>query len=111
MFRLDRATGVRLTAIIAAFAAVMAGSVAAMAAVGNGVVHSGASATIPPLAPLDVQAINGSTVYAADGTTVLAVLKSSQTRIPVQLDQAHCLDGKRVHPIRQPERPHPIFEL
>ena len=87
MFRLNRAAGVRLTAIIAAFAAVMAGSVAAMAAVGNGLVHSGASATIPPLAPLDVQAINGSTVYADDGTTVLAVLKSSKTRIPVHLDQ------------------------
>ena len=87
MSRLNRAFLVRLAVVVAAFSAVMAGSVAAMAAVGNGLVHGAASATIPPLAPLDVQPVNGSTVYADDGTTVLAVLKSSQTRIPIRLDQ------------------------
>lgn len=73
--------------MIVAAAVVMAGAASALAAVGDGVVHNAASATIPPLAPLAVDPIQGSTIYAADGKTVIAVLKASQTRIPVSLDQ------------------------
>ena len=87
MIRLTHPGALRLAGVIAAFAAVMAGSVSAMAAVGDGLIHGAASATVPPLAPLVDEPINGSTVYAADGTTVLAVLKSSKTKIPVPLNQ------------------------
>jgi len=87
VFRPARSTAVRFAAVIAVSAAVMAGSASALAAVGDGMVHGAASATIPPLAALEVDPVNGSTVYAADGKTVLAVLKASQTRIPVPLGQ------------------------
>jgi membrane peptidoglycan carboxypeptidase len=77
----------RLAALAAASAAVLAGSVSAFAALGVGLAHGAASASIPPLAPLVDASLAGSTVYADDGTTVLAVLKDSQTRLPVALDQ------------------------
>lgn len=65
----------------------LAGSLSALSVVGVGLLHYAASATIPPLAKLDSTPLGGSTVYADDGKTVLAVLTASQTRKPVPLSQ------------------------
>jgi membrane peptidoglycan carboxypeptidase len=64
----------------------MTGAVSGLAAAGNGLLHHTATADAVPLPPLGSQvALGGSTVYAADGTTVLAVLHASQDRKPVAL--------------------------
>ena len=77
----------RFAALIAVSAVVLAAVVSAFAALGAGLMHNAASAEIAPLAPLAEATISGSTVYADDGTTVLAVLKTSETRIPVSLNR------------------------
>lgn len=77
----------RLVVIIAAGSLVAAGSLAALSAIGVALFHQSASATVPPLAALDSTPLGGSTVYADDGKTVLAVLTASQTRKPVPLKQ------------------------
>jgi penicillin-binding protein 1A len=67
---------------------VITGAVAAAASIGVQLLHRSASAELLPLAPLSSDsALGGSTVYADDGTTVLAVLHASEDRKPVQLNQ------------------------
>ncbi|HEY3810893.1 MAG TPA: transglycosylase domain-containing protein, partial [Acidimicrobiales bacterium] len=76
----------RLIAITAAIAVVITGAVTGVAAASNGLVHHAATADALPLAPLTSEAaLGGSTVYADDGTTVLANLHASQDRKPVPL--------------------------
>jgi penicillin-binding protein 1A len=78
----------RFVAITAATAVVISGAVFGLAVVGNGLLHHTATADAVPLPPLGSQtALGGSTVYAADGKTVLAVLHASQDRKPVALSQ------------------------
>jgi penicillin-binding protein 1A len=78
----------RLVAITAASATLLTGAVTGVAAAGTGLVHHAATADALPLAALTSQAaLGGSTVYAADGTTVLANLHASQDRKPVPLSQ------------------------
>ena len=56
--------------------------------VGTGLLHHTATADAMPLPPLGSEAaLGGSTVYAADGKTVLAVLHASQERKPIDLSQ------------------------
>jgi membrane peptidoglycan carboxypeptidase len=76
----------RLIALAAAGALLITGSVVAVATVGSGLVQHAATLDAIPLPPLGSQAaLGGSTVYAADGTTVLAVLHASEDRKPVAL--------------------------
>ena len=77
----------RLIAIIAAASVATVGSLTAVSAIWVGLIHHAASATLPPLEALDSAPLGGSTVYADDGKTVLAVLTASQTRTPVALGQ------------------------
>jgi penicillin-binding protein 1A len=64
------------------------GVVVSLAVVGSGLVRHTATADAVPLPPLNSPgALGGSTVYAADGKTVLAVLHASQDRKPVALSQ------------------------
>jgi len=70
---------------VAAGAVLASGAVVAMSAVASGMVHDTASAQEIPLPPLSSSVQEGSTIYAADGTTVLAVLRASQYREPVKL--------------------------
>ena len=78
---------VRLVAIIASAALLFTGTAVAISLIGDGLVHNAASAQQMPLPPLGSTLQEGSTVYAADGTTVLAVLQASQYRKPVDLRQ------------------------
>ena len=77
----------RLLALVGATGALIAGSVTAVSALGYRAVHNTASAVELPLTPLRDLALDGSTVYAADGRTVLAVLRGPKKRIPVPLAQ------------------------
>jgi penicillin-binding protein 1A len=80
---------VRLLAIIAATALLISGFVVGITVVGSGLVRHTATADAMPLPPLgSPAALGGSTVYAADGKTVLAVLHASQERKPIALKQA-----------------------
>jgi penicillin-binding protein 1A len=79
---------VRLVAVVAGSALVITGAVAGLVSVGVGLLHHSASADVLPLAPLNADsALGGSTVYADDGTTVLAVLHASEDRKPVPLSK------------------------
>jgi len=79
---------VRLVAIVGASALVFTGVLFGLATVGSGLLHHTATADAVPLPPLSSEdALGGSTVYAADGSTVLAVLHASEERKPVQLSQ------------------------
>ena len=75
----------RLAALVAAASLVTTGTITAVSAIGVRLVHDAASATIPPLSTIQSSPLGGSTVYAADGRTVLAVLTASETRKPVPL--------------------------
>ena len=77
----------RLLAIVGAFALVIAASVAALVAVADDAVHHSATAQELPLPPISSKLHLGSTVYARDGHTVLAVLQGPQTSIPTRLSQ------------------------
>ncbi len=78
----------RFVAIIAAGAMLITAAVVSLAVVGNHLVRHSVTADAVPLPPLGNQtALGGSTVYAADGKTVLAVLHASQDRKPVALSQ------------------------
>jgi penicillin-binding protein 1A len=78
----------RLVAIVAASALVISGAVVGLTAVGTGLARHTATADALPLPPLgSVGALGGSTVYASDGKTVLAVLHASQDRRPVDLSK------------------------
>ena len=76
-----------LLALVAAAAALMAGTVAALSTVASRAIHRSASAVDQPLAPLAADTLEGSTVYAGDGRTVLAVLRGPKRQIPVPLEQ------------------------
>lgn len=77
----------RFLAIIAASAVVMSGAVVAFAAIIGNAIHHSASAQELPLPPISSRLQEGSTVYAADGKTVLATLSGPEFRKPVDLDQ------------------------
>ncbi|MGI8493295.1 MAG: transglycosylase domain-containing protein [Acidimicrobiales bacterium] len=77
----------RLLAIVCAGGVVVTVAAASMVAVGTGLWSGAANATDVPLAPLSTSLRQGSTVYAADGKTVLAVLHDSVNQKPVTLDQ------------------------
>ncbi len=77
----------RLIAIVAAAALVGTGTIIGLALIGDRVVHHAASATELPLPALGSSLAEGSTVYADDGKTVLAVLHASELRKPVRLNQ------------------------
>nr|MDQ2754289.1 penicillin-binding protein [Actinomycetota bacterium] len=76
---------IRLFLIVTAASLVLAGTLSAVAVLGNGIVSNGASATAAPLAALTEATRQGSTVYAADGKTVLTVLHDSVNQKPVPL--------------------------
>ena len=73
--------------LITALAALTSTSLVALSVVGVEAVHHSASATELPLPPLSSRMDIGSTVYAADGHTVLGFLHGPQLRIPVPLSQ------------------------
>jgi penicillin-binding protein 1A len=75
----------RLVLIALVGAALIAGAVMTISATGNGIATHLVSAEPIPLAPLTQAPEDGSTVYAADGKTVLAVFHASATRKPVTL--------------------------
>jgi penicillin-binding protein 1A len=78
----------RLVAIVAASALVITGAVIGLTVVGVGLARHTATADALPLPPLGSEsALGGSTVYASDGKTALAVLHASQDRRPVALTQ------------------------
>jgi membrane peptidoglycan carboxypeptidase len=77
----------RLVGLVTALAVLCSSALVALVAVGDGAAQNAASATEMPLPPLTSRMQVGSTVYAADGTTVLAVLRGPQLRIPVPLNQ------------------------
>ena len=74
-----------LSAVIMGAVAVVGALVAVPVAV-QGLWRHAATSTASPIAPLSEVTSTGSTVYAADGT-VLAVLHSSVTRLPVPLSK------------------------
>jgi len=79
---------IRLIAVIGAAALVLTGTSVAFAMVGNNLLHHTATSQQIPLAPLaKATTLTGSTVYADDGKTVLAVLHASELRKPIPLAQ------------------------
>ncbi|HET6963883.1 MAG TPA: transglycosylase domain-containing protein [Acidimicrobiales bacterium] len=77
----------RLLAITAGMAVLLSGTVVAFAALGGNAVHHVASAQELPLPPITSRLQEPSTVYAADGKTVLATLSGPEFRQPVTLSQ------------------------
>ncbi len=77
----------RLIAITVCSALVLSGTVVAFTVLASNAVHHSASAQELALPPITSKLQEGSTVYAADGKTVLAVLSGPQYRKPVQLSQ------------------------
>jgi membrane peptidoglycan carboxypeptidase len=77
----------RLLAVVGALAVITSLTVVGLVAVGSDAFHHSASATEHPLGPINSQLQVGSTIYADDGQTVLAVLHGPQLRIPVKLSQ------------------------
>lgn len=78
---------IRLAGICLAAALVLSGTGVAFAVIGDGVAHHAASAQELVLPPISSELQEGSTVYADDGHTVLAVLSGPQYRVPVDLSQ------------------------
>lgn len=77
----------RVLALVAATGGLIAGTLAVLSALVIGAAHNSASAVELPLPPLNADTLDGSTVYASDGKTVLAVLRGPERRIPVPLQQ------------------------
>jgi len=77
----------RFVVTLIAAAAVLAAGITGLVAGGVGIINRAAVAQAAPLPPLAPAPLEPSTVYAADGTTVLATLHASARRIPVRLDQ------------------------
>ena len=75
----------RLFGVVGAGSLVCTGAVASTAVIGSRLFHSAATAVEMPLLPLGSTLQEGSTVYADDGSTVLAVLHASDYRKPVPL--------------------------
>ncbi|MGH9115664.1 MAG: hypothetical protein ACRDWW_07520, partial [Acidimicrobiales bacterium] len=78
---------IRFLAITAAGGLLIAGATTGLAFVGDGILHHTATADAMPLPALGTSTLEGSTVYAADGTTVLAVLLASKEIKPVLLSR------------------------
>jgi penicillin-binding protein 1A len=79
----------RFLVIVAATAVLISGFVVGITVAGSGLFRHTATADAMPLPPLgSPAALGGSTVYAADGKTVLAILHASQDRKPIALSQA-----------------------
>lgn len=78
---------IRFVAISAALAVTLSGTVVAGVVLGDDAFHHAASAEERPLPPLTSTTRVGSTVYAADGHTVLAVFQGPQLQIPVPVSQ------------------------
>ncbi|MBO0729736.1 MAG: transglycosylase domain-containing protein, partial [Acidimicrobiaceae bacterium] len=77
----------RLAVLIVVAGALVAGGLTAAAMTTAGVWHHGGTADLAKLAPLGVAASEASTVYAADGKTVLGVFQGSVNRKPVPLSE------------------------
>ncbi len=77
----------RFVAITVCSAVVLSGTVVAFTALASNAVHHSASAQELPLPPISSRLQEGSTIYAADGKTVLAVLSGPEFRQPVKLSQ------------------------
>jgi membrane peptidoglycan carboxypeptidase len=77
----------RLVALVAAGALLLTGTIVSLSSLGDHLFHNAASAQEMPLPALASTLLEGSTVYADDGHTVLAVLQASQYRKPVGLNQ------------------------
>jgi penicillin-binding protein 1A len=86
----------RAAGVVTAAAVTTTGTVAAFAAVGNGLLHDTASAVEMPLPPLGSTIQEGSTVFAADGKTVLSVLSGPEFRVPVALSRVSKVAVKAV---------------
>ncbi len=78
---------IRLLGAIIALALLTSTTLVILTVVGDGALHHGASATELPLPPIASTMQQGSTIYASDGHTVLAVLHGPDLRIPVPLSQ------------------------
>jgi membrane peptidoglycan carboxypeptidase len=76
-----------LLAVVVTAATVLAATVAALGVIGTDAVHHSASAEERRLPSLSSREDVGSTVYAADGKTVLGVFSGPQFRDPVKLAQ------------------------
>ncbi|MDQ6839460.1 MAG: transglycosylase domain-containing protein, partial [Actinomycetota bacterium] len=77
----------RIFFTLIAASAIVAAGVSGLVASGAGIVSHATAAQAAPLPPLAPAPLEPSTVYAADGTTVLAVFHASARRIPVNFDQ------------------------
>ncbi len=77
----------RLVVLVAVAGALVAGGVTAVAVAAAGVWNHGGTADFETLAPLGITASEASTVYAADGTTVLGVFQGAVNRKPVPISQ------------------------
>lgn len=77
----------RLVAVTASSSVLLAGTIVGISFIGDNLVHKSASASEVPLPPMTSSVAEGSTVYADDGTTVLAVLHDSSLRKPVALSE------------------------
>ena len=77
----------RLFAVTAGAAVLLTGTIVAFAVIGGNALHHVASAQELPLPPIDSKLQEPSTVYADDGTTVLATLSGPEFRQPIGLAQ------------------------
>ena len=77
----------RLVAVAACVAVLFSGTLVALSALTGNALHHVASAQELPLPPINSKLQEPSTVYADDGTTVLATLSGPQFRQPVSLSQ------------------------
>jgi penicillin-binding protein 1A len=77
----------RLLAVAAAAAVLLSGTIVAFAVISGNALHHVASAQELPLPPINSKLQEPSTVYASDGTTVLATLSGPEFRQPVNLPQ------------------------
>ncbi|MDQ6783985.1 MAG: penicillin-binding protein [Actinomycetota bacterium] len=77
----------RLFVTLMAATAIVAAGLSAVVATGVAVISHATSAQALPLPPLAPAPLVPSTVYAADGTTVLAVFHASARRLPVSFSQ------------------------
>ncbi len=75
----------RLVLLLGITGVLVAGVVVTIPTVVRDIYRHGSTTVAAVLPPLTSTFADGSTVYAADGTTVLAVLRASKTQLPVQL--------------------------
>lgn len=76
-----------MLAVAAAAAVLLSGTIVAFAVISGNALHHVASAQELPLPPINSKLQEPSTVYASDGTTVLATLSGPEFRQPVNLSQ------------------------